>query len=461
MPGFRNYLTTKLGKLVIPQIESPNFVHGSTGWRIAKNGSAEFHSISLPAGSAGPVVTFASSAPLSPNPGDVWYDTSNGLEAKVWSGSAWTPYQIGTQAIAAGSITGALLGPLVTARSLGGNITTIASSAPGSPVTGDLWLDSSSGYQMKQWNGSAWTAITWTGSSVIAAGTITATQIAAATITATQLAAGIVYAGIVNGTTINAATFTGSVFKGTDFELDTNGEFFYSGTPALGNLVESITQISGTDAYGNAYLTGHASYFKVSSSLWYAIAVDAATYSAPVVAFLTATSPAGPWTQLANILYKSLGAPGPGDVIALNVDGGDRAYITTNGIQIPLAELITATDPGTSNTPETWHNATLINGWANQGGGLDTLQYKLMPDNSIWLKGTISPAAQTNTQFMTLPAGYRPFTAQDIGVGFHTATGAGQGAFLRVATSGACSILNSTTTTGAVCVNCRIPLDGA
>jgi hypothetical protein len=38
-------LTAGLGKLVIPQIQSPNFVTGVSGWIIRKDGSAEFNSI--------------------------------------------------------------------------------------------------------------------------------------------------------------------------------------------------------------------------------------------------------------------------------------------------------------------------------------------------------------------------------------------------------------------------------
>jgi len=95
----------------------------------------------------------------------------------------------------------------------------------------------------------------------IASGTITATQIASGTITASQLAAGIVYAGIVNATTINAATFTGSTFMGTDFILNTNGAFFYSGTPAVGNLIVSISNVGGAaDPPGNNILAGIVNY---------------------------------------------------------------------------------------------------------------------------------------------------------------------------------------------------------
>lgn len=45
--GFANYLVTKTGNLVRTFIQSPNFVSGSTGWQIAKDGSAEFSNLTI------------------------------------------------------------------------------------------------------------------------------------------------------------------------------------------------------------------------------------------------------------------------------------------------------------------------------------------------------------------------------------------------------------------------------
>jgi hypothetical protein len=108
----------------------------------------------------------------------------------------------------------------------------------------------------------------------IEAATITASNIAAGTITSTQIYGASVIANIINGATItgntvNAATFTGSVFQGTDFIVNSSGAFFYSGTPASGNLVLSAAQTSGTDAYGNAYKQGFTAYGPgTATSIW-------------------------------------------------------------------------------------------------------------------------------------------------------------------------------------------------
>jgi hypothetical protein len=57
----------------------------------------------------------------------------------------------------------------------------------------------------------------------------------------------------------NNLTIRGT-FKGTNFEINSSGAFFYSGTPALGNLVASIAPAGGTDSHGNIYYAGIVVY---------------------------------------------------------------------------------------------------------------------------------------------------------------------------------------------------------
>jgi hypothetical protein len=45
-------------------------------------------------------------------------------------------------------------------------------------------------------------------------------------------------------------------FDGNDWVLNSTGFFFYTGTPAKGNLFMAIAQNSGTDGYGNSYGQG-------------------------------------------------------------------------------------------------------------------------------------------------------------------------------------------------------------
>lgn len=114
---------------------------------------------------------------------------------------------------------------------------TVATSAPANPAVGDIWMNSSNGYQMQEWDGAAWNTIQF-GTDAIAAGSVTSPLIAAGT----------VVAGIVNGTTITGAQF---IANGTQGEV-----LVYDGTPASGSLVLAVSPSSGTDSYGNTYSPG-------------------------------------------------------------------------------------------------------------------------------------------------------------------------------------------------------------
>jgi len=58
----------------------------------------------------------------------------------------------------------------------------------------------------------------------------------------------------------NSGTFRGTVvagqFQGSQFIMNNSGLFFYSGTPAAGNLIAAFAPTAGTDSFGNAYVQG-------------------------------------------------------------------------------------------------------------------------------------------------------------------------------------------------------------
>lgn len=161
------------------------------------------------------------------------------------------------QVILNGSITPAMLNEGISIRTLGGSLVTISVNAPSNPNTNDIWINSSTGL-ISQWNGSAWTPILFNATNTIQAGTIigaliaahtiVASNIAAGTITAAEIDSAIVIAGIVDATTIKALQYVAS---------GTSGEYLaYSGTPALGNLVTSISGMSSSDGFGNPLAQG-------------------------------------------------------------------------------------------------------------------------------------------------------------------------------------------------------------
>lgn len=124
------------------------------------------------------------------------------------------------------------------ARQIGGVTNTVSSSAPSSPLTGDVWLDSSPGTAIihKIWNGSSWVTNAW-GSASIAAGQITALQIAAGAVTAGAIAAGEITtdklkAGTITGFHIASSTVASGLITGGTV----SGGFITGGTISTGYL---------------------------------------------------------------------------------------------------------------------------------------------------------------------------------------------------------------------------------
>lgn len=122
------------------------------------------------------------------------------------------------------------------ARTIGGVTNTVGATAPSSPLTGDIWLDSSPGTAIvhKIWNGSTWVTNAW-GSASIAAGQITALQIAAGAVTAGAIAAGAVTtdkltAGTISGFYISGGTIAGGYISGGTL----NAGYISGGTIASG-----------------------------------------------------------------------------------------------------------------------------------------------------------------------------------------------------------------------------------
>ena len=117
-----------------------------------------------------------------------------------------TTNDYGTGSIDAGAVS-------FNARAIGGITTTVGTTAPTSPVTGDIWLDSTGGSIVhKRWSGTAWVTQAW-GSSSLSANCITATQIAAGAVTAGAILAGEVTAAKLSGDAIDGKTITGATFR--------------------------------------------------------------------------------------------------------------------------------------------------------------------------------------------------------------------------------------------------------
>lgn len=343
------------GNLLLQQVQSPNFNKATqTGWRISKDGSAYFANVELPGLATGTTVTFSSTQPSSPAVGDVWYNTSNGLEASVWNGTTWVAYQIGTGAIGSGAVTLSQINSSVNARALGGVTTTIAATAPASPLSGDLWINTTNGNQLEQYNGTTWTPLTWNAADVLAAGSVGATQLSSSitarslggittTIAATaptgavagdiwintangyQLeqysgtawtpiswnAANVVTAGTITGTLIAAATITGSLISaGTITAANIASNTITAAQIAAGTITAS--QIASGTITGTQIAAGTITASNINVSDLIANAIDGQTITGNTIN--GATFNGTNWTENGNGSFLYSGTPANGNL---------------------------------------------------------------------------------------------------------------------------------------------------
>jgi len=413
-----------------------------------------------------------------------------------------------------------------TARSIGGITTTVAATAPSGALTDDLWIDTASGNAIYQYSGSAWVLYQFGSGSIaansisaaqivantitasqIAAGTITATQIAANTITAakiaantitaSQLAAGIIYAGIINGTTVNAGTFTGSVFEGTDFIINSSGAFFYSSTPASGNLITSITAAAGTDGFGNAYPAGLTvgTVADTQLQMYSSAGVGRLVFPLNNAAFTNGLLESGIVGTTGELVLN-----GPKNTVAGFTDFVGVEYDSSDGISTsatlqivyndptPAAHLyayagssgfviesgwITCVLPGTGTSPsnpavnESIHSLSglLAGNWAVRTGGY-IAQYYLLP--FPWPNGrlqvdfelTITPTVSgTSTLTTALPSGWWPLHHHDIPVAWNSTAAPVNCPTVNLSTAGVLTAYNLPTGTSLLQFSGSFPMN--
>jgi hypothetical protein len=91
-------------------------------------------------------------------------------------------------------------------------------------------------------------------------------------------------------------TTLATIFQGTNFVFNSSGEFFYSGIPGAGNLLYSNSATNGIDTFGNAYIGGGPVSYNSTNFLAY-------TTGQSGITVWSATSQAGPYTQVANLEF--------------------------------------------------------------------------------------------------------------------------------------------------------------
>jgi hypothetical protein len=230
------------------------------------------------------------------------------------------------------------------------------------------------------------------------------------------------------GLDITVGTISGSVFEGSDFVLNANGLFIYSGAPALGSLVLALANGSGTDPYGNVYepLFNAGVWSPVTGTLDQHFGIDTQgnvyisdTAGATVVEIQASSG--------AYLVYNSSGR-GLGNLIA-SVSPASGTDDVGNPFVAGFATYSGASYAVFANGQLVFGSWILMtplkNLWFNQGGANVACKYRLVasPPNSVEIIGTLngSTGPATASAFYQLLPGFRPASQQSFPVGTNLA----------------------------------------
>ena len=111
-------------------------------------------------------------------------------------------------------------------------------------------------------------------------------------------------------------------FEAGNTIVNASGTFVYSTTPAADKLIASIAPAVGTDAFGNAYLAGEATYRKILP-----LSYVAAANTGGSVAFYTATSFGGPWNSTGAVQAS-------GSMVLSTTAAGNHVLLEPNSVTV-------------------------------------------------------------------------------------------------------------------------------
>jgi hypothetical protein len=272
--------------------------------------------------------------------------------------------------------------------------------------------------------------------------------------------------GIVDATTITGANF---ISDGTGEEI-----MVYSGTPAAGNLLASVSATSGTDGATNKFKQGMAVYqVSANGAARYWMVTNRAAEFTPAAL--------EGWVQnsgLANEAYLSgyfsaensnqkdvvgiqiassasdLSTPAQGFISYFGPTGSSNTNMAWDysGTQLYVVKLMNAVHPGSGTSPanpasvETWQTISYSAGF---GAGAPAARYRLEPMGGgiVRLDGVVNTTAATaaNATMFTLPTGYRP-TANKRFAGVSSSSG-------YIATNNGASLIQITSAGVVSCVS--------
>lgn len=208
-------------------------------------------------------------------------------------------------------------------------------------------------------------------------------------------------------------TITASVFEGTNFEITSNGAFFYSSTPALGNLIYSVTNAAGTDSYGNAYLEGSTSYIHILTP---ASRYIAGNFNGATFGLYISLTEGGPYSLIGDYEYNLVGSASALQGMVIKNSGSGALFTVSDyadaqgNPQFIFNGPLYIIDPNNSSLVESWHNISLtLAGWGTTSGSVP-LQVRKLATNTFKLMGDVSGTAIASSPVTlgSLPGGYYP-----------------------------------------------------
>lgn len=209
---------------------------------------------------------------------------------------------------------------------------------------------------------------------------------------------------------------------------------YYNGPPALGNLIASISADPGLDPFGNSYEAGIIAYGNASSAL--IMSTDGSRLIAMNEGKLQIDQgTTAPSTDAGTLYLNQPGgmvltsgldtAGGTDDAAQVGLSAGQKNqpsqalgpsltivdHDLTSAVDLYLSGVIVPT--AASGIPYTWQTpAPYKANWSGApsiaGLGGDALQYRVMPDDTLWINGLAKTAAGAGTTVFTLPPDYRP-----------------------------------------------------
>jgi hypothetical protein len=241
-----------------------------------------------------------------------------------------------------------------------------------------------------------------------------------------NVAAGVISGTAISASTISAATITGtaitgSTFTGIDFIISAAGAFFYSGPPALGNLIASIstTAATTTDSFTNQVLGGFTAYEASGgavASLVAQLANGALNLGPPANSFSPFPNQGLSSVGAGEQLWSSGGTAGGDTAAQIEVLSSNASGFAGGQVLVTAGQI--STEAGSGPFCDTgWHTITL----PGSGGFSGTIRVKLMPWNAVFIdiavRWTTVTAAQTYTTGNLPSTLYYPTVAHTFAMG--------------------------------------------